>query len=702
MKKTTLFLAIFASLIIAQTGYREPTDASFVPQDVVEKKLQELKKSRQTLPYRVDHSASPYIRPVFNQAGGSCGSASRISYMFAYELNNYRGTSGADSTNMYPSHFTWLLTGQNSGKWQMAKFNGVPNVLEYGGPLYSYELGGNVGWPTDADNQEYGWMQGFNKWRSAMNNRLERTEDVQFKTESDLEYVKWWIYNHHGDDSFNEGAICGGGVASSGWTIKQIPAGMYREGEWVVTQFGPTVDHGVTWSGYDDSIAIDVNSNGTIEDDERGAIIMRNSWGASWKNEGSVYIPYKLLFENNRSSEHYYIRKDYQPVDVFKISMNYNQRVNLKISIGVSSDTLATEPDKVIAAEHFKYAGNGKVPMLGRWADGTMHSESMEFGIDLTDLIEIGFDTRESFVYFLVLETSDSSTGNGVVEELDVIRYNYTSSTDYDSLIAGSKESQTVAVTGAGSKIIIPVKVRGNENIKPDYLYIPQERLSVYSVTTENSVGQSDNVLDGDESTIWHSRWSTGTDPFPHDITIEIDSLHDVNGLEYLPRQDGSSNGRIGEYEVYISENSDVLGTLVDSGTWSNNSSVKYSFFTVTAGKFVTLRAKTDASGNGHTCMAELNLFGTPTGQTEVKQSSKNSLSNLQINFKNSILKLHGIQKSAEIKLFNIKGREIKITAYSDYSKNIATLDLERLAKGIYVISVAENNSTRFLRFVNK
>ena len=59
--------------------------------------------------------------------------------------------------------------------------------------------------------------------------------------------------------------------------------------------------------------------------------------------------------------------------------------------------------------------------------------------------------------------------------------------------------------------------------------------------------GAAANVLDGDEETIWHSEWSPDDEPLPHTITITMgDEPLEVAGLTYLPRQDGSSNGRIG------------------------------------------------------------------------------------------------------------------------------------------------------------
>lgn len=69
--------------------------------------------------------------------------------------------------------------------------------------------------------------------------------------------------------------------------------------------------------------------------------------------------------------------------------MDYSRRSELLLQAGVSSDLNATEPERIISMDHFKYAGDGhngdtnpapETPMLGKWADGKMHTEPMEFG----------------------------------------------------------------------------------------------------------------------------------------------------------------------------------------------------------------------------------------------------------------------------------------------------------------------------------
>ena len=88
-------------------------------------------------PDHVHNGQNRHFPPVFNQDGGSCGSASRISYMFSYELAAYRNLDGSDPHNHYPSHFVWLHTNSPAqGKDEFVTRVGVPSAATYGGPTH--------------------------------------------------------------------------------------------------------------------------------------------------------------------------------------------------------------------------------------------------------------------------------------------------------------------------------------------------------------------------------------------------------------------------------------------------------------------------------------------------------------------------------------------------------------------------------------
>ena len=400
-------------------------------------------------PDHVNNALLPSFPPVFNQDGGSCGSASRISYMFAQELNSWRGVSAQQGLeNVYPSHFTWLLTNSHSGKEGMARANGVPNAVVYGGTTYS-RLFGN----QDCADPDFGWMQGYDKWYGAMFNRIERNSFSNFglDTEKGREYLKNWLWNHWADARYRgAGGIAGIGVASAcrQGEIADDPEGHNRQagvvGMKYVTRWGDGVDHALTIVGYDDRIVFDLDSNkvyGEADKDERGAWIIVNSWGNGWANRGFIYCPYKYSFPVRQHEggawkpEFYHTRMNYRPLRTLRVKMDYSRRSELKLKVGIATDPNATEPEAVTELEHFKFAGDGRwglpatepaaaTPMLGRWADGRLHTEPMEFGYDLTDL-SADFDASRPLKYFFIIEQSNKAEGEGTVYEASIVDYTY-------------------------------------------------------------------------------------------------------------------------------------------------------------------------------------------------------------------------------------------------------------------------------------
>ncbi len=437
-------------------------------------------------PDHVHNGLNRHFPPVFNQDGGSCGSASRISYMFSYELAAYRNLDGSDPHNYYPSHFVWLHTNSpGQGKDEFVTKVGVPSAATYGGQTYSSLFG-----YQEETYNDFGWMQGYDKWYEAMHNRMLQPTNfpVSVGTEEGREAVKNWLWNHNGDDSFQAGGICGIGVASGGvW--EAIPKTANNEsigvaGMSYVKKWGVQVDHALTIVGYDDRVEFDLDGDGKYgepEADELGAWIIVNSWGAWWCNQGFVYCPYAYAGSAFRSDgtfnkqwwqpEIYKVRKDYRPLRTIKLEMDYSRRSEIALSAGVSADLDATEPEKTVSFIHFTYAGDGgngnvnpapEVPMLGRWADGKLHTEPMEFGYDLTDLSN-GYDMSQPLKYFFIVDTRSWAEGKGTIHNASIIDYRF----DELGVETPFAIGEGVEVKNAGEKTIISVVVQGSGYYKP-------------------------------------------------------------------------------------------------------------------------------------------------------------------------------------------------------------------------------------------
>ena len=78
------------------------------------------------------------------------------------------------------------------------------------------------------------------------------------------------------------------------------------------------------------------------------------------------------------------------------------------------------------------------------------------------------------------------------------------------------------------------------------------------------------NVIDGDPQTIWHTPWDDQGPGFPHYLVIEFAGPVAMSGLKVLPRQD-MPNGRIKDYEVFVSDDGKNWGSAVRKGKFASS-----------------------------------------------------------------------------------------------------------------------------------
>jgi alpha-glucosidase (family GH31 glycosyl hydrolase) len=146
---------------------------------------------------------------------------------------------------------------------------------------------------------------------------------------------------------------------------------------------------------------------------------------------------------------------------------------------------------------------------------------------------------------------------------------------------------------------------------------VPQAGWSLVRADSQETAaenGAARNAFDGDPATMWHTAWSSGNPAaLPHEIQIDLGARYTVDGLGHLPRQDGGVNGRIGGYEVYVSDTTADWGAPVGTGSFADTPAAQSAALTPKAGRYLRLRALTEAGGRGPwTSAAELTLTGRP------------------------------------------------------------------------------------------
>ncbi len=94
----------------------------------------------------------------------------------------------------------------------------------------------------------------------------------------------------------------------------------------------------------------------------------------------------------------------------------------------------------------------------------------------------------------------------------------------------------------------------------------------VVSVDSEETAGADNSAaraIDGDSSTIWHTRWNADQQQ-PHHITVDMGKTHRIAGFTYLPRQDGLLNGVVEKYRFETSADGVNWTTNIADGSFAN------------------------------------------------------------------------------------------------------------------------------------
>lgn len=395
--------------------------------------LSEECKSR-VLPEVVDNSTLPYFRPIFDQVSLECGQASGVAYTFTYEINRLRDLSADITENQYPTHFVYNWSGNGSGNassffdsWNMIKYAGTPNVVEYGGSL-SY--GGNAR-----------WINGYDNYYSALQNRILDFYSIDVTNEEGLNTLKHWIANHlNGEETGGIGNIYTSAIGAS----ITLPSGTPEGGRRVVLELPSYSNHALCIVGYHDSIRYDLNNDGrytnhidinndgevNILDWEMGGVKLANSYYAStWGDAGFAYLLYSGLCRKmnpqggpwNGMVHVINAKENTDPQITFKVKLTHDSRNKVKVMAGVATTPGATEPEFIIDYPILSYQG-GENYMTGGSAED---DKTLEFGIDVTRLLS-HLESGENARFFLLVDEHDPyNGGTGHIDSFSLMDYTF-------------------------------------------------------------------------------------------------------------------------------------------------------------------------------------------------------------------------------------------------------------------------------------
>ena len=167
-----------------------------------------------------------------------------------------------------------------------------------------------------------------------------------------------------------------------------------------------------------------------------------------------------------------------------------------------------------------------------------------------------------------------------------------------------------------------PINLRAGGTVKAWYKENPSMSISMsygkiesvplevaYVSSQEPGDGDATHLVDGDPATIWHTMYSITLAKYPHWVDFDAGETKLMKGFTLLPRQNGS-NGRIKDYEIYVSQDGKNWGDPILKGSFADNAELKQQMFTnPVKARYIRLRALSEQHGQDYASAAEFTLI---------------------------------------------------------------------------------------------
>lgn len=231
--------------------------------------------AREALPDSIDLSTSPCFPTIGDQGSlGSCTSFASTYYQYSYEVNKLNNVTSTEDRVIYSPKWTYNLV--NGGKDKGTKLEKNYMVLKNWGCLknndfhYTGKSNDYLEIPANLDNEKI----------EALSTRVESYSMYSIPNEAQISSPSSSALN------IIKSQLKNGKVLTA--STKCMFNSKMVNGECIAYRCTQNSmgSHAVTIVGYDDNKYCDVNGNGIIEECEKGAFKVANSWGTTYDAYG--------------------------------------------------------------------------------------------------------------------------------------------------------------------------------------------------------------------------------------------------------------------------------------------------------------------------------------------------------------------------------------------------------------------------------
>lgn len=389
----------------------------------------------------VDNSTSSCFPQVRSQGGvGSCTAWANAYYQLTYELNRTRGTSAATTANQISPLFLYNMinggvdTGSNG-------YTATQYLKQFGST--DYDLG-------PALSNYTSWSANEAAWTAAQENKIADIYEIDLNPQglstfvtapddSDLDALK---------TALASGDVLSFSTAFYTFTYARIqansavPANADYVSDYIISKCDNYITnssgyrnygwHRMTFVGYNDDIWVDINGNGIVENNEKGAFKIANSHGTNYKNDGFVWLSYDALNDissvsgvptTNRYASFsgiygYTLSNDTDSKLYAKINLNTARRNQVRV-------TLTATKNSTVKTYSVKLFSNFNSTALA--FDGTTTACDGTFVFDLNNVIsDISASDLQDYTWTVTVQDTTQDSYPLTVKEISILNKNNT------------------------------------------------------------------------------------------------------------------------------------------------------------------------------------------------------------------------------------------------------------------------------------
>ena len=203
------------------------------------------------------------------------------------------------------------------------------------------------------------------------------------------------------------------------------------------------------------------------------------------------------------------------------------------------------------------------------------------------------------------LTITRSNTGKVEISSVDKTR------TIMYSLNGDKKATQYTEAINLRDGGVVKAWYADNEALAVEMSYAKIESVPlVVTFCSSQEPGEgADRLVDGDNSTIWHTVYGVTVAKYPHWIDFDASEVKHMKGFVYTPRQNGP-NGQVKDYEIYVSQDGKEWGEPVKKGSFAKGADPKRVLFDAPVqARYIRFRALSEQNGTDFASGAEFSLI---------------------------------------------------------------------------------------------